>query len=72
MAMNGTQLGNEIWAEISPYLEWDWENNIPPPAITGQEIWQKIGQKIVAHIQTNAKCSGADSHGDSHDNVGVV
>lgn len=30
-----------------------------------------IAQEVVNHIVTNAQCTGVDSHGDTHDSVGV-
>ena len=65
MAMNGTNLGNEIWTEIRPYLDWDGDN--PPATITGQDFWIKVATKIVAHVSANAKATGTDTpQGNSH------
>jgi hypothetical protein len=37
-----------------------------------REITKAIAEEVVSHIQTNAKCSGMDSHSDTHDSVGIV
>ena len=31
-----------------------------------------IATRVLQEITGNAKCSGTDSHGDSHDNVGII
>jgi hypothetical protein len=51
----------------------------PPPANEelNEDYWlnrmaNDIATAILNELTTNAKCSGTDSHGDSHDNVGIV
>ncbi len=37
-----------------------------------QRLAVAIANAVVDEIQQNAKCKGNDSHGDSHDDVGIV
>lgn len=49
MAMDGTQLGSEIYAEIiEGKLDADASDEV-------KAVWQKIASVIVSHIQTNAQ-----------------
>lgn len=65
MAMNGTSMGDEVWAALQAYL-----NNIPDDhrltGKDGQSIWRVICDKIVDHIQANGVATGTDSRGDTH------
>jgi hypothetical protein len=62
MAMNGNNLGDEIKAAIDLVVD----------KTDRTAIFQAIGTAIVTHLTTNAKGSGVDSNGDTHDLVGLV
>lgn len=52
MAMNGTQLGDEIVAALTTAGLIGRGPGDPQP--TPSEVWQVVGQAIVAHVQANA------------------
>jgi hypothetical protein len=59
MAMNGTQMGDEIAAAIMATVPGGQLNSEEQSAARQQ--WRVIGQAIVAHIQNNAEdSSGGD------------
>ena len=73
MAMNASLLAAEIVEALYPL----WREE--PPADKAQDedyfllqFATVIAEKVVGHIKTHARCSGLDSHNDSHDNVGIV
>lgn len=79
MAMNPSALRSALLsgfvAKVKPLFTGIADNH----QLTGKEFenfWDKISEviadEVVGHITSLAKCSGLDSHGDSHDNVGIV
>jgi len=79
MAMSSATLKTAMKAAIIANLG-TWESvtltdlNDPNYALEkwADEIAEAISSTVVAHITGFAKCSGADTHGDGHDAVGIV
>ena len=65
MAMNGNNMGDEVWNAIKSLLE-NIQDDHRLSGREGQDFWRLICTKIVEHIQNNAHATGADSRGDSH------
>lgn len=74
MAMNATNLGNEIKAALLAALAADYSDLADDERLTGYTFSEyltkfsgAIASAIVTHITTNAKATGTDSPGgDSH------
>lgn len=78
MGMNSatlaTAMRNAILAAVAP-----WEDPADDHRLTGLSrtaywtaVTTAISSTTVSHIQTEARCNGTDSHGDSHGNVQIV
>jgi len=72
MAMNGNNLGNAVADALEAYFASAPDTHEPGSEWGTHEFWRIVCNQIVGHIQANAKCSGVDSHSDTHDAVGVV
>lgn len=79
MAMNANTLKiamlTNLQTNLKPYFDGTTNiSDIGP--MTFDTLWgiicEAIATTTVAHITSLARCSGADSHGDSHDNVQIV
>jgi len=73
MAMNAGRLAAAIYGRL--FTAWRSE----PPSNQAQNedyfltlFATIIAEEVVSEITGNAKCSGLDSHSDTHDNVGIV
>lgn len=80
MAMNAAVLSAQMTAAVLAAVESDFINiaddhTLKEP-LTTVAYWTKvctaISTSVVNHITTNARCSGVDSGGDSHNLVGIV
>lgn len=74
MAMNSGSLANELKAAIMAALAADYANPADDENLTGYDFdtymtkWTTaVATTIVNHITANAKATGTDSRGDSHD-----
>lgn len=79
MAMNAGDLKDELKAAFIAQLKPIFENPDDREELAGytfEDIWgvisNVIATKIVAHLVANAKCTGNDSGGDTHNNVGII
>lgn len=78
MGMNSSALSAAMKAAIlAATAAWDDPaDDHRLSGLTRADYWGAIATAIssttVSHIQVNARCSGIDSHGDSHDNVQIV
>jgi len=78
MALDGTRLKNAIKAGILAALaRYDnVDNDERLLNYTMDDFWddvaEVIGTEVVTEITGNAACNGTDSHGDTHNTVGIV
>lgn len=79
MAMNATVLKNEMKTAVLAAIQALYANipnNHQLAGYTTADFWDKVCGAIatttVNHIKNNARCSGTDSHGDTHDLVGIL
>lgn len=73
MAMNSSALAAALLARFKTA----WRDDEPANQAQDEDYFlttlaTAIAEEVVSHIQANAKCSGTDSHGDTHDLVGIV
>ena len=73
MAMNSATLTAAIVARFKGL----WRSEAPSGDEQNEDYFltqlaRIISEEVVDHITNNAKCSGNDSGGDSHANVGIV
>ena len=73
MAMNSTTLANNYFTRLRALF------GAEPPIDQVQsddyflrEFCKALAEETIGHIQAAARCSGTDSDGDTHDNVGIV
>lgn len=81
MAMDAGRLKSEIYSVLLPGLKqaysydyYDGHEGDPYYFLKklADVIATAVANKVVAEITGYAKCNGADSHGDSHGDVGIV
>jgi hypothetical protein len=79
MAMNAAVLSAQMTAAVLAAVESDYLNIADDHKLSGFTtaiFWGKIAAAIsstvISHIQANAKCTGFDSSGDSHNAVGIA
>ena len=67
MALSKSGLKTRIISELNS-LGFDTTN----PFSFAEKLAEAIANSVVDEIQSNARCSGADSNGDSHNSVQVT
>ena len=86
MAMNiGTltvalrnRIDSELTTQLAPYIDIDDDHTLTGYTLAeyldrlSQGLATAIANEVINHITANAKCSGVDSRGDTHDAVGIV
>lgn len=79
MAMNAASMRDEVVAAIEAAMAADYLDIQDDHTLTGYDLhtyllryWGAAAAAIINHIQNNARCSGQDSNGDTHDNVQIV
>jgi len=68
MAMNKATIKSNIKSTLNATGHYDFTETLG----YAEEMINAIVDGIIDEITSNAKCSGSDSRGDSHDNVGIV
>ena len=73
MALSIPRLAGTIFAAISALYSYDFDDEQQAdPNYFLQEWSLRLATAIINEITGNAKCSGNDSHGDTHDDVGII
>lgn len=73
MATSTTRLRDALFARLKAH----YRSESPSNEINNPDYWLKswcqiIAEETLGEITGHAKCSGTDSDGDTHDNVGIV
>lgn len=73
MAMSKSRLKAALFARLKPH----YRNEAPSNKAQDADYWldkfcEILSDEVIDEIVNFAKCSGADSDGDTHDNVGIV
>ncbi len=73
MPLNAVRLAGNVLARMT----LAYRNEAPADKAQDPDYWLGAtiaiwAEEIIAEITTHARCSGTDSNGDSHNNVGIV
>lgn len=71
MALSIPRLAADIFAKLKARYRTD------PGGVRNRDAFLSglatdLATAIVTEVTGNAKCTGTDSHGDTHDNVGII